>query len=74
MFDTNKFKKSVKSWVKSNTDATVNDFVDFCEEQIPSSHYAANKWLIEQSVSWYKHVLNQRRASRNVNLFDEAND
>lgn len=66
MFDPNKFKKSVKEWVRSHSEGTISEFVDFCEEQIPPSHFAANRWLIDQSVSWYRHILTQRKASREL--------
>ena len=60
MFDVNQFKKGVKEWVRLHPSATVADFTDFCEEMIPPSHYAANQWLIDQSISWYRFVKTQR--------------
>jgi hypothetical protein len=57
MFDFNQFKRTVKQWVRENPKGTVNDLVDFCEDQIPPAQYAANRWLIEETVSWYKHIL-----------------
>ena len=41
MFDTNKFKRSVKEWVRENPSGSMEDFVDFCEELIPSAQFTA---------------------------------
>jgi hypothetical protein len=62
MFDTNSFKKSVKLWIKDNPHGTDQDLLDFCEERIPPSQYAASQWLIDQTLSWYRHVLAQRES------------
>ena len=60
MFDINEFKKSVKQWITENPKGSVADLVDYCEELIPPQQFSANKWLIDQTVSWYKHILSQR--------------
>lgn len=60
MFDFNEFKRSVKDWIKHNPSGTTQDLRDFCEEKIPSHQYAANEWVVDQTVSWYKHILAQR--------------
>lgn len=57
MFDFNQFKRAVKGWVRENPKGTVTDLVDFCEDQIPPAQYTAHQWLIEETVSWYKHIL-----------------
>ena len=64
MFDPNKFKRSVKEWVKKNSSGSLDDFVCFCEEQIPPAHFTANRWLIDQSVSWYKYVLKKKEEEK----------
>lgn len=61
MFDANQFKRSVKEWMREHPHGTEADLLDFCEEQIPSQQYQANNWLIEHTLSWYRHVLSQRR-------------
>ena len=60
MLDTNAFKKSVKVWIKENPTGTDQDLLDFCEEKIPSNQYQSSHWLIDQTVSWYRHMLSQR--------------
>lgn len=60
MFDVNRFKKSVKEWIRINADGTEMDLRDYCDEIVPVHHYQANQWLIEQTVSWYKHILERR--------------
>ncbi len=64
MFNYNEFKKSVKIWIQDNPNGQVDDLIDFCEEQIPPSKYTANKWLLDQTVSWYKHILSQRKVDQ----------
>ncbi len=64
MFDINGFKKKVKAWVLDHPEGDVAELIDFCEEQIPPAQFAANKWLIEQTTSWYKHVLQNKRISQ----------
>lgn len=63
MFDKNQFKKSVKDWLKYHPDATVEDLEDYCEQLIPSQSYTTNFWLINQTVSWYQHILSSRELS-----------
>lgn len=72
MFDANSFKRSVKDWIQKHPDGTVEDLRDFCEEQIPTAQYAACEWLIEQTTSWYAHVLRQRESLRSFSAEDEA--
>lgn len=60
MFDANRFKRAVKDWVRSNPQGSLAEFVDFCEDQIPPSQFSSHQWLVEQSVSWYRHVLANR--------------
>lgn len=61
MFDANVFKRAVKEWIKSHPEGTEADLVDFCEEQIPPAQYARHEWLVEHTISWYRHILAQRR-------------
>ena len=56
MFDTNKFKRSVKEWVRENPNGSMEDFVDFCEELIPSAQFNAYGWLVEQTLGWNQRV------------------
>ena len=60
MFDVNVFKKSVKEWIRVNTDGTEIDLRDYCDELVPAQQYQANQWLIEQTLSWYRHILERR--------------
>lgn len=71
MFDANNFKRSVKEWVRTNPRATVAELVDYCEDLIPAPQYQANSWMIEQTVGWYEHILQNRRHERQDGL-DEA--
>lgn len=71
MFDANSFKRSVKDWIQSNPKGSVDDLREFCEEQIPTSQYAAWEWLIDQTTSWYSHVLRQRDSIRSFSNEDE---
>lgn len=64
MVDTNEFKRSVKEWIARNPNGTLCEFIDYCEELIPTAQYAANKWLINQSIDWYKHILSSRKVTR----------
>ena len=60
MFDFNSFKRSVKEWIRANPNGTMADLRDYCEEQIPPSQFAANEWLVDQTLSWYRHILDRR--------------
>ena len=57
MFNVNDFKQKVKQWIEDNPLAQEAELLDYCEELIPPSQFAANKWLVEQTISWYKHIL-----------------
>jgi hypothetical protein len=70
MVDTNKFKRSVKDWIKENPNGTMDDLVDFCEELISPTQLNSYGWLIEQTAGWYDHVLNTRRASSLFNALE----
>ena len=61
MFDANQFKRSVKEWIRMHPDGSEVELVDFCEEQIPPSQYSAHQWLVEHTLSWYRHILSQRQ-------------
>ena len=62
--DSNRFKVAIKNWIRENPEGTLNDLVDFCEAQIPVSQYASHQWLIDHTISWYKHILVHRETSR----------
>jgi hypothetical protein len=64
MFDCNKFKRAVKDWMQLNPNGSVDELMEFCEELIPPQQYTAHQWLVEQTTSWYKHVLSQRDAQK----------
>ena len=59
-FDPNEFKRLVKQWIRNHPVGSVADLCDYCEEQIPPAQYAAHKWLVEHTLSWYRHILAQR--------------
>ncbi len=60
MFDANQFKRNVKEWIRLHPEGKEADLLDFCEEQIPPAQYAAHRWLVEHTLSWYRHILSQR--------------
>jgi hypothetical protein len=64
MFDTNKFKRTVKKWVRDNPNGTMEDLVDFCEDLIPPAQLSVYGWLVEQTAGWYEHVLHTRRSAK----------
>lgn len=64
MFDSNRFKREIKEWVKVNPDGTLLEFADFCEDLIPAQQYAANKWLLDQSLDWFRHIIATRESHR----------
>lgn len=70
MFSTNEFKKTVKEWIKENPEGCEQELLDFCEEQIPPHMYTSSQWLIDQTMSWYKHVLAQRKITSQP-LYDD---
>ena len=63
MFDINYFKQQVKAWMQSHPDGEIPDLVDLCEELIPSAYFASHQWLIDQTVSWFKHIQSNRETS-----------
>ena len=60
MFDVNEFKRKTKSWIRNNPGGTEQDLRDFCEEMIPAAHYTTYGWLVDQTVSWYRHIVAQK--------------
>lgn len=60
MFDFNEFKRSVKEWIRTHPAGTTQELRDFCEDHIPANSYTANEWVVEQTISWYRHILAQR--------------
>jgi hypothetical protein len=60
MFDVNHFKKAVKEWIRVHPTGTEADLRDYCDEIVPPQLYQSNQWLIEQTLSWYKHILERR--------------
>ncbi len=61
MFDRNQFKRSVKNWMNENEEATIEDLQLYCEQLIPTKEYVANKWLIDETLAWYDHILHNRK-------------
>ena len=61
MLNFNNFKKEVKVWMSQNPNGSEIELLDFCEDIIPANQYVANKWIIDETVSWYKHVLDNRK-------------
>ena len=74
MLDHNLFKKQVKSWIKQNPEAKEQDFVDYCEELIPPNQFASYRWLVEQTTSWYKHVLSNRETAKQYKFDEEDSE
>lgn len=72
MFDPNQFKRAVKDWIRSHPEGSEAELVDFCEEQIPAAQYSANQWLVDHTLSWYKHILSQRQAA--AGAYDDAEE
>lgn len=66
MFDKNEFKKSVKEWIRDNPMASEQDLIDFCDELIPPAQFSAYQWLVDQTVSWYKHIMVSREKNRSL--------
>lgn len=72
MFDANSFKRSVKDWIQKNPAGSMEDLREFCEEQIPTAQFSAWQWMIEQTTSWYSHVLRQRDSMHSCGAEDDA--
>lgn len=73
MFDINNFKKSVKVWMKDNPEGTEGELMDFCEDLIPVGVYSSHKWLVDQTIAWYRHVQAHRETSKMMaNGFDDV--
>ncbi len=72
MFDSNKFKRAVKDWMREHPEGSEADLVDFCEEQIPPQQFSAHRWLVDQTLSWYRHVLVSREMHKSYSALDEA--
>ena len=71
MFDRNEFKKKVKDWIKNNPQGDEQDLIDYCDEIIPPNQFSANQWLIDHTISWYKHVLSSRENARKYCVEDD---
>ncbi|MEI8026506.1 MAG: hypothetical protein WCI18_09165 [Pseudomonadota bacterium] len=69
--DVNAFKKDVKEWINTHPYGSIDDFTDFCESLIPPAMMTSYAWLVDQSVSWYTHILSSRDWQ---NRDDEEND
>lgn len=53
MFDKNFFKDAFRSWVLSNSTASEEEALAFCQSHIPAHVFASNYWLVEQSLQWF---------------------
>ncbi len=73
MFDVNHFKRTVKDWIRVNPQGSLVDLRDYCDEIVPPQLYSANQWLIDQTLSWYRHVL-ERRELEAVGAEDDSDD
>lgn len=62
MFDLNEFKHKIKEWIQEHPDATEQELKDRVDELIPINAFATHRWLSEQTTSWYRHILQNRRA------------
>jgi len=74
MFDVNHFKRSVKDWIRVNPQGTLVDLRDYCDEIVPPQSYAANNWLIDQTLSWYRHVLERREMEAGGDTEEDGDD
>lgn len=71
MFDINAFKIEVKDWIRLNPEGTEAELQDLCEELIPPALYSSHAWIIEQTLSWYRYILQNRKPSHaEVDPFD----
>lgn len=66
MFDVNGFKKQTKKWMLENPNGSLEEFVDYCEELIPTAQYSSYYWLLEQSANWYRYILSQREIAASL--------
>jgi hypothetical protein len=73
MFDINEFKRKVKEWMSAHPHGESAELLDFCEEIIPAPQFAANRWLVDQTISWYQHIL-QNRKHTNEPLDNESDE
>jgi hypothetical protein len=64
MFDSNTMKKKVKEWIKTHPSGSEKDLQDYCEALIPPQQYQGHKWLVEQTLSWYRYILENRRKDK----------
>lgn len=70
MFDINKFKIQVKDWIRNNPEGSEADLTDYCEDLIPLTKYPSHSWIVEQTVGWYRHILQNRKSQGDNSLFD----
>lgn len=61
-FDLNDFKRRVKAWIDANPQGGSSDLRDYCEDLIPPHAFTANAWLVDETVAWYSHILDLRKA------------
>lgn len=62
MFDHNEFKRSVKDWIRDHPKGELSEFAEFCEDLIPPAQFANHRWIVDQTLSWYQHILSRREA------------
>ena len=73
MLDINSFKKSVRAWMKDNPEGTETELLDFCEDLIPPGSLNSHKWLVDQTLAWYRHIQAHRETSKMMsNGFDDV--
>ncbi len=60
MIDNNEFKRKVKDWIKKNPAGSEQELTEYCEDLIPPADFSNQKWLIDQTIHWYRYVIAER--------------
>ena len=56
MIDLNDFKRKVKAWLIKNPQADEFQLLNYCESLIPPSAFETHRWILEQTLGWYRYV------------------
>ena len=59
MLDKNQFKEAFRRFVDGNPAATEHDAMDFCQSLIPAHRMAADYWLVDQCLQWFRWLQTQ---------------
>lgn len=62
MIDINEYKKRVKIWIYENPEASEAELIDYCESIIPSHQFSSYKWLVDETFSWYRSIIQSRKS------------